>query len=139
MIKTSDKIILGVLTILLVGMSAVFISAVSSSGQKRASLNEQLSVTDITPEKTSATLKSNFEEEDDEEDVPIIGTPLERASAAALAYIGKGRVTDSEIGDEEGYYEIEITLDNGNEVDVHLDENFRVLSAEYEDEDEEDD
>jgi len=33
--------------------------------------------------------------------------------------------------DEEGYYEIEITLDNGKEMDVHLDENFNVLSVEY--------
>jgi len=73
-------------------------------------------------------------EEDDEnevEDVPITGSALERASAAALAYIGEGRVTDSEIGDEEGYYEIEIRLNNGREVDVHLDENFNVLSTEY--------
>lgn len=76
----------------------------------------------------------NVEEDDDSNegpDVPITGTALERASAAALAYIGEGRVTDSEIGDEEGYYEIEIRLNNGREVDVHLDENFNVLSTEY--------
>ncbi len=68
--------------------------------------------------------------EDEAEDVPITGNALETASAAALEYIGEGRVTDTEIGDEEGYYEIEITLDNGKEVDVHLDENFNVLSVE---------
>src|SRR3989344_2440045 len=68
--------------------------------------------------------------EDETEDVPITGNALETASAAALEYIGEGRVTDTEIGDEEGYYEIEITLDNGKEVDVHLDENFNVLSVE---------
>ncbi len=76
----------------------------------------------------------HVEEDDDSNegpDVPITGTPLERASAAALAYIGEGKVTDSEIGDEEGYYEIEIRLNNGREVDVHLDENFNVLSTEY--------
>ena len=71
------------------------------------------------------------EEEAEEEDVPITGSALEMASAAALEYIGEGRVTDTEIGDEEGYYEIEITLDNGDEVDVHLDENFNVLGTEY--------
>jgi uncharacterized membrane protein YkoI len=63
-------------------------------------------------------------------DVPITGTALERASTAALEYIGEGRVTGSEVGDEEGYYEIEITLDNGRQVDVHLDEAFNVLSQE---------
>jgi uncharacterized membrane protein YkoI len=68
--------------------------------------------------------------EEEEEDVPITGTALERASAAALAYIGQGRVTDSEVGDEDGYYEIEITKNNGREVDVHLDRNFNILSVE---------
>jgi len=76
----------------------------------------------------------SVEEDDDGDegkDVPITGSALERASAVALAYIGEGKVTDSEIGDEEGYYEIEIRLNNGREVDVHLDENFNVLSTEY--------
>ena len=65
-----------------------------------------------------------------ENSVPITGNALETASAVALEYLGEGKVTDTEIGDEEGYYEIEITLDNGKEVDVHLDENFNVLSVE---------
>jgi uncharacterized membrane protein YkoI len=79
-----------------------------------------------------------LEDDDDDIEVSITGNSLERASAAALAYVGEGRVTDSEVGDEEGYYEIEITLNNGNEVDVHLDENFKVLSTEYEDEEDDD-
>jgi hypothetical protein len=60
-------------------------------------------------------------------DVAITGTELDQASAAALAYVGEGQVTGTEMGDEEGYYEIEVTLDNGSQVDVHLDENFNVL------------
>ena len=63
-------------------------------------------------------------------DEPITGDALQQASEAALEYTGEGRVTDTEVGDEEGYYEIEITLDNGEEVDVHLDESFNVLSHE---------
>jgi len=78
------------------------------------------------------------EAEDEEEDIPITGSALDRASAAALDHIGEGQVSDTEVGDEEGYYEIEITLNNGNEVDVHLDENFKVLGIEYEDEEEDD-
>lgn len=73
--------------------------------------------------------------EDEVEDIPITGNTLERASASALQYIGEGRVTDTEIGDEEGYYEIEITLNDGRQVDVHLNEGFEVLSIEYDEED----
>jgi uncharacterized membrane protein YkoI len=63
-------------------------------------------------------------------DVPITGAALEQASAAALEYLGEGRVTETEVGDEEGYYEVEVTLDDGRQVDVHLDEAFNILSTE---------
>jgi hypothetical protein len=36
-------------------------------------------------------------------------------------------VSGTEIGDEEGYYEIEVTRDDGSQVDVHLDKNFNFL------------
>ena len=35
-------------------------------------------------------------------ETPITGTALERASDAALAHTGGGRVTDTEAGDEQG-------------------------------------
>ncbi len=68
----------------------------------------------------------------DETDTPIVGTDLQRASDAALAATGEGRVTDTEVGDEESYYEVEVTLDDGTEVDVQLDENFQVVGTETE-------
>lgn len=68
--------------------------------------------------------------DDDGTEVPITGAALEGASAAALAHTGEGRVTDTEVGDEEGYYEVEVSLDDGTEVDVHLDEDFNVLGTE---------
>lgn len=77
--------------------------------------------------------------DDDETEVPITGEALERASEAALAHIGEGRVTDTEVGDEEGYYEVEVTLDNGDEVDIHLTEQFEVLGTESDAGDTEDD
>ena len=134
--RTSDKVLLAVLVLLLVGMSGVFITAVSSKDAKGNSMDSEsrLVMNDITTKQTEV----ENEEQDEEIDAPVTGSALERASAVALAYIGEGRVTDSEIGDEEGYYEIEITLDNGNEVDVHLDESFNVLSAEYEEDSDED-
>ena len=86
---------------------------------------------------TSQKGQEDDEAEDENEDVPITGSALEKASAAALKYIGEGRVTETEIGDEEGYYEVEVTLNNGQQVDVHLDENFNVLGHEsdYEEDD----
>ena len=68
--------------------------------------------------------------EDDGADTAISGEDLQRASAAALAHTGQGRVTGSEVDDEESKYEIEVTLDNGDQVDVQLDEQFQVVSSE---------
>jgi uncharacterized membrane protein YkoI len=73
-----------------------------------------------------------------DDETPITGTALTRASEAALAHTGGGRVTDTESGDEEGAYEVEVTLDDGREVDVHLDASFEVLGDEAEGSDEED-
>jgi hypothetical protein len=59
----------------------------------------------------------------------ITGDALQRASDAALAETAGGRVTGSEVGDEDSYYEVEVTLDNGDQVDVQLDENFAVVGS----------
>jgi hypothetical protein len=72
--------------------------------------------------------------DDDGTEEPITGTALERASSAALEHTGGGDVTDTEIGDEEGYYEVEVTLEDGRQVDVHLDQGFTVLGDEADDE-----
>jgi hypothetical protein len=64
-----------------------------------------------------------------ETETPITGEALAQASAAALEYTGQGTVTGTEVGDEESYYEVEVTLDNGNQVDVQLDESFAVVDA----------
>ena len=70
---------------------------------------------------------------------PITGEALERASAAALAYTGGGEVTETEVGDEDALYEVEVTLAGGRQIDVHLDANFNVVSSESDDEAEDDD
>jgi uncharacterized membrane protein YkoI len=67
---------------------------------------------------------------DDATETPISGAALEQAKAAALAQTGGGRVTGTEVGDEESYYEVEVTLANGDQVDVQLDENFDVVGSE---------
>jgi uncharacterized membrane protein YkoI len=68
--------------------------------------------------------------DDDATDTPITGTDLQKASAAALAETGGGRVTGTEVGDEESYYEVEVTLDGGGQVDIQLDESFNVVGSE---------
>jgi uncharacterized membrane protein YkoI len=70
------------------------------------------------------------EPDDDATETAIRGDALRRASDAALDHTGGGRVTGSEVGDEESYYEIEVTLDNGDQVDVQLDESFDVVGSE---------
>jgi hypothetical protein len=64
-----------------------------------------------------------------DEDQPITGADLDRACAAALAFTGGGRVTETEVGDEESYYEVEVTLPDGRQIDVQLDENFDVVGS----------
>lgn len=63
----------------------------------------------------------------DDSQPPITGEALQRASDAALAHTGGGRVTETEVGDEESYYEVEVTLDNGSQVDVQLAHDFQVV------------
>ena len=70
----------------------------------------------------------------DDTEAPIAGSDLERASAAALAHTGGGRVTGTEIGDEESYYEVEVTLNGGGQVDVQLDKQFNIVSDSADDE-----
>jgi hypothetical protein len=69
-------------------------------------------------------------EDANENETPITGSALEQAEAAALAETGEGTVTGTEVGDEESKYEVEVTLDNGDERDVQLDENFNVVGGE---------
>ena len=73
--------------------------------------------------------------EDRGPDRAITGSALDRASQAALKATGGGRVTETEAGDEESYYEVEVTRDDGSQVDVQLDKGFRVVGSETDRED----
>lgn len=65
-------------------------------------------------------------------DIPITGEALELASEAALAEIGGGQVTETEMDDEDSKYEVEITTDEGTIFEVQLDADFNVVSVEDE-------
>jgi uncharacterized membrane protein YkoI len=68
--------------------------------------------------------------DDDATDKPIPTSALAQAKKAALAETGGGRVTETEVNDEESKYEVEVTLDNGTKVDVQLDDHFKVVGTE---------
>jgi uncharacterized membrane protein YkoI len=57
------------------------------------------------------------------------GPGMEKAKSIALDHTNGGRVTGTELNDEEGYYEVEVTRDDGSQVDVHLDRNFNIINS----------
>lgn len=73
----------------------------------------------------------------DDDEKPIEGPALEQAEKAALEETGGGRVTETEQDDEESRYEVEVTLEDGSQVDVQLDEDFDVVGSESDEESEE--
>ena len=70
--------------------------------------------------------------DDDATQESISGSALKKASDAALEHTGGGEVTETEVGDEESYYEVEVTLD-GSQTDVQLDRSFNVVGDEADD------
>jgi uncharacterized membrane protein YkoI len=68
--------------------------------------------------------------DDDGDEQAITGTALDRASAAALEHTGGGTVSETEVGDEESLYEVEVTLPDGSTTDVQLDDGFNVVGDE---------
>lgn len=65
----------------------------------------------------------------DDAEPALSGDALTRAGEAALAVTGGGRVTDSEAGDEDSFYEVEVTLQDGRQFDVQLETAFHFVSS----------
>jgi uncharacterized membrane protein YkoI len=65
------------------------------------------------------------------DDEKISSADRDKASAAALAYVGGGAVTDAERGEggDKHAYEVEVTLPNGTDIDVELDDSFTVTNS----------
>lgn len=68
-----------------------------------------------------------------DDDKPLRGSDLDRATAAALAYTGGGTVIETETGDDGAAYGVEIRLEGGSVVEVNLDSNFQVYGQESDD------
>ena len=64
-----------------------------------------------------------------DDDQPLTGSDLERATAAALEHTGGGTVTESEIGDDGAAYSVEVRLAEGSQVEVQLDASFEVIGS----------
>jgi len=60
-------------------------------------------------------------------DPPTTRSDLDLVTTVALGHLGEARVTETEVGDEGSYYEVEVTLDNGHQVGLELDEQFNVV------------
>jgi uncharacterized membrane protein YkoI len=75
--------------------------------------------------------------DDDAQERPIPAADLEKAEQAALEETGSGTVTETEVDDEESRYEVEVTLDDGTQVDVQLDADFEVVGTERDGNDDE--
>ncbi|MPZ91659.1 MAG: hypothetical protein GEU68_08540 [Actinobacteria bacterium] len=61
-----------------------------------------------------------------DDDQPIEGNSRRRATDAALEHVGRGTVIETEMGDDGAVHGVEIRLDDGNVLEVELDENFNV-------------
>lgn len=68
-----------------------------------------------------------------DDDQPLTGTALERASAAALAHTGGGTVTETEVGDDGAAYGVEVRLPDGSQVEVNVASDFSVSGSEADD------
>ena len=69
-----------------------------------------------------------------DDDEPLSGDPLERATAAALTATGGGEVVATEVGDDAGSaYEVEVRMPDGSQVEVQLDADFAVIATDADD------
>ncbi len=75
----------------------------------------------------------------DDEDPSVTGPGADRARAAALKQVPGGRANSVERDGENGAtWEVEVTRTDGETVDVRLDERYRLVVVEGDDEDDDD-
>ena len=101
-------------------------AALAQAGSGSGSPGQQGSAPTVSQPATEQGESTASENSAADPSKPINGGALEKAKAAALDATGGGRVTGTEVRDEEGYYEVEVVRDDGSQVDVHLDSAFNV-------------
>jgi uncharacterized membrane protein YkoI len=70
---------------------------------------------------------------DGDTDQELTGTTRDRAVAAALAATGGGKVLETEAGDDGAAYGVEVRRGDGRQVEVSLDNTFKVITQEPDD------
>ena len=145
MIKTSDKIILVVFAILLIGINSFFITALAIN-ENNLPESSHSSITLSTAITKDVDEDEREIDDEDEKDDEISSEELdkidgliteEQAEQIALEHIGKGTVTNFESEREGGKILYEVEIDN--EVEVEIDaESGRILEVEWEDEEDDD-
>ena len=68
-----------------------------------------------------------------DDDEPLTGSTLDRAVDAALEETGGGTVVETEAGDDGAAYSVEVRLEDGSQVEVNLDQDFKVIGHEADD------
>jgi uncharacterized membrane protein YkoI len=68
-----------------------------------------------------------------DDDEPLTGSALEKATAAALEHTGGGTVVETEVGDDGAAYGVEVRLEDGRVVEVNLDRDLDVIGDEVDD------
>ena len=81
---------------------------------------------------TEGALAAVTEASGGDDDQPIRGEALEKCTAAALAEHPGGTVTETEIGDDDAYG-VEVRLEDGSQVEVHLNKDCQVIGQETDD------
>jgi uncharacterized membrane protein YkoI len=71
----------------------------------------------------------------DHDDQPLTGVAYDRAVEAALAETGGGEVVETEGAEDGAAYGVEVRTPDGAVVEVELDENFRTVDVQREEED----
>jgi uncharacterized membrane protein YkoI len=82
---------------------------------------------------TAAAQDSDGSEGSDGPDTPLTGMDLEKATQAALAHTRGGTVTETEVGDDGAAYSVEIRTSDGRNVEVQLNNDFKVIGEETDD------
>ena len=68
-----------------------------------------------------------------DDDNPLTGASLQKATAAALAHTGGGTVVESEVGDDGAAYDVEVRRPDGKIVEVELDSSYGVIGSDTDD------
>jgi len=73
--------------------------------------------------------------DDDDDRDDLTGETLQKAADAALKRTGGGTVTDAEKADRDDRhaYEVEVTMDDGRQVDIDLDKSFTIVDVDHDD------